>query len=40
MPIWVCGLGGDGVMAFIDFGIETLMELIMIHKGHQKLLAP
>jgi hypothetical protein len=26
--IWVYGVGEDGVMAFTDFGIETLIELI------------
>ena len=30
--IWVYGIGDDGVMAFTDFGIENLMELIGIHK--------
>jgi len=30
--IWVYGLGDDGVMAFTDFGIENLAELIKIHK--------
>ena len=30
--IWVYGLGDDGVMAFTDFGIETLIELIKIHR--------
>jgi hypothetical protein len=30
--IWVYGIGDDGVMAFTDFGIENLMELIRIHK--------
>src|ERR1700745_1386968 len=30
--IWVQGLGDDGVMAFTDFGIENLVELIKIHK--------
>jgi len=29
--IWVFGLGDDGIMAFTDFGIENLMELIRIH---------
>ena len=29
--IWVYGLGDDGVMAFTDFGIENLVELINIH---------
>jgi hypothetical protein len=33
--IWVYGVGEDGVMAFTDFGIETLMELIRIHKEPQ-----
>jgi len=36
--IWVYGVGGDGVMAFTDFGVETLMELIKIHKENPKLL--
>ena len=26
--IWVYDLGDDGVMAFTDFGVETLVELI------------
>ena len=30
--IWVYGVGDDGVLAFTDFGIETLVELIEIHK--------
>jgi hypothetical protein len=30
--IWVYGIGDDGVLAFTDFGIETLVELIEIHK--------
>jgi hypothetical protein len=38
--IWVHGVGDDGVMAFTDFGIETLMELIRIHKEKPKLLTP
>jgi hypothetical protein len=38
--IWVYGVGEDGVMAFSDFGIETLMELIKIHKEDPKLLRP
>ncbi|MBG0792661.1 hypothetical protein IYY11_04380 [Methylocystis sp. H62] len=29
---WVYGVGDDGVMAFTDFGIENLVELIKIHK--------
>ena len=30
--IWVYGLGEDSVLAFTDFGIETLTELIRMHK--------
>jgi hypothetical protein len=30
--IWVYGVGDDGVLAFTDFGIENLVELIEIHK--------
>jgi hypothetical protein len=33
--IWVYGLGDDGVMAFSDFGIENLVELIKIHKDQK-----
>ena len=29
--IWVYGLDDEGVMAFTDFGIENLVELIKIH---------
>ena len=36
--IWVYGVGEDGVMAFSDFGIENLMELIRMHKENPKLL--
>jgi hypothetical protein len=36
--IWVYGVGDDGVMAFTDFGIETLMDLIRIHKENPTLL--
>ena len=36
--IWVYGVGDEGVMAFTDFGVETLMELIKIYKEHPKLL--
>jgi hypothetical protein len=36
--IWVYGVGEDGVMAFTDFGIETLRELIRIHKENPELL--
>ena len=36
--IWIRGLGEDVVMAFTDFGIETLTELIKIHKDNPMLL--
>ena len=36
--IWVFGVGDDGVMAFTDYGIETLMELIRMHKANPQLL--
>jgi hypothetical protein len=36
--IWVYGVGDDGVMAFTDFGIENLIELIKIHKNDPTLL--
>jgi hypothetical protein len=36
--IWVYGPGDDGVMAFTDFGIETLTGLIEIHKADPHLL--
>ncbi|WP_373505746.1 hypothetical protein, partial [Aestuariivirga sp.] len=36
--IWVYGVGDEGVMAFTGFGIETLMELIKIHKDNPMLL--
>lgn len=32
--IWVYGVGDDGAMAFTDFGIENLINLIKIHKNH------
>lgn len=35
--IWVYGVGEDGVIAFTDFGIETLIELIRIaHQDPQR----
>ena len=37
--IWVYGVGEDGVMAFTDFGIETLTELIRMHKEKHRLLS-
>jgi hypothetical protein len=36
--IWVDGIGEDGVMAFTDFGIENLIELINIYKDDPMLL--
>ena len=36
--IWVYGVGDDGVMAFTDFGIENLIELIKIYKDDPTLL--
>lgn len=36
--IWVYGHGDDGVMAFTDFGIKTLRELVEIHKADPELL--
>jgi hypothetical protein len=36
--IWVYGIGDDQVMAFTDFGIENLMELIRMHKEDPELL--
>ena len=30
--IWVYGVGEDGVLAFTDFGIENLIELVRMHK--------
>ena len=35
--IWVYGLGEDGVMAFTDFGIENLVDLIKMHKDRTLL---
>jgi hypothetical protein len=36
--IWVHGAGEDGVLAFTDFGIESLIELIKMHKENPTLL--
>jgi hypothetical protein len=30
--IWVYGVGEDSVMAFTDFGIENLIELVRVYK--------
>jgi hypothetical protein len=31
--IWVYGVGEDGALAFTDFGIESLIELIKMYKA-------
>jgi hypothetical protein len=36
--IWVYGVGDEGVVAFTDFGIENLIDLIKIHKEDPTLL--
>jgi hypothetical protein len=35
--IWVYGVSNDGVMAFTDFGIENLIELVKMHKERPKV---
>lgn len=35
--IWVYGFGEDGVMAFTDFGIENLVDLIKMRKDRTLL---
>jgi hypothetical protein len=30
--IWVHGLDDDGVVAFTEFGVESLLELLQIHR--------
>jgi|HubBroStandDraft_5_1064220.scaffolds.fasta_scaffold981057_1 hypothetical protein len=30
--IWVQGLGEESVMAFTDFGVDSLVELMKIHR--------
>jgi hypothetical protein len=32
--IWVYGIGEDSILAFTDFGIENLRELIKIYKDN------
>jgi len=36
--IWVYGIGEDGILAFTDFGIENLKELVAMHKADPNLL--
>ena len=37
--IWVYGADEDGEMAFTDFGIENLIDLIKLHKDDLTILA-
>ena len=36
--IWVYGIGEDGVQAFTDQGVETLIGLVRMHKERPELL--
>jgi hypothetical protein len=36
--IWVYGVGEDSVMAFTDFGIENLIELVRVYKKNPERL--
>ena len=36
--IWVYGVGEDAVLAFTDFGIENLIDLVKIYKDSPELL--
>jgi hypothetical protein len=36
--IWVCGIGEEGVMAFTDFGIENLIDLIKMYRDDPTML--
>ena len=36
--IWVYGVGDDGVLAFTDFGIENLIELVRMYKENPEAL--
>lgn len=36
--IWVYGVADEGVMAFTDFGVENLVELVKMHKADPSLL--
>ena len=36
--IWVYGVNDEGILAFTDFGIENLTELIKIYKDNPSLL--
>ena len=37
--IWVYGADEDGEMAFTDFGIDSLIDLIKIHRDDPTILA-
>ena len=37
--IWVYGIGDDGVLAFTDFSVESLADLIKVHKDDPSLLS-
>jgi hypothetical protein len=36
--IWIYGVGEEAILAFTDFGIESLIELIKMHKEDPALL--
>src|SRR5260370_39986866 len=36
--IWVYSVGEDGVLAFTDFGIESLIELVKMYKNYPTFL--
>jgi hypothetical protein len=36
--IWVNGVAEDGILAFTDFGIESLIELIKMYRDDPTLL--
>jgi hypothetical protein len=36
--MWVYGVRDDGMLAFTDFGIDNLIDLIKIHKDNPTLL--
>ena len=36
--IWVYGVAEDGIMAFTDFGIENLIELVRVNKSRPEQL--
>ena len=36
--IWVYGIGDDGILAFTDFGVESLVDLVKMHKDDPSLL--